>query len=267
MKRLTASCRKAIRRSIVGSLFGTVVASGVASASLVAIPAAPGGEAHLWNILNAATGSTFFTSSNMTAAGVQLPDKVFELCPDETQITVTVLAQQAGHAAQHSLYYYQPVTSTPLGTDLNGSTFTIGTTAIMGPHSPNMIGQTSTPFAPAGPFGLLLDDLYYATNGAVGGFFRVDGRGYYPSQEEFDPAGGDIHFAVFADRDAQGNVVPCSLLIAVEDLHGGGDGDHNDIVFRMQGVSAIPEPSTAFGLVGLVAGGFLLNCRRPRSRR
>ena len=131
----------------------------------------------------------------------------------------------------------------------------------MGPQSPDLIGQTSVPFIPTGAFGLLLDDLYYASNEAVGGFYRVDGRGYYPSQEGYDPSGNDVHFAVFADRDALGNVIPCSYLIGVEDLHSGGDGDHNDFVFRMQGANLIPEPST---WVSVGVGSLLMTVRRRR---
>jgi hypothetical protein len=197
---------------------------------------ATGSELDLVQILNNATGNLGLYHDTGLSIDNQLTDKAFEQC-SAGLVTLTVLDQQAGHEDYHRVGFYQPAGTTPIGAP---PTYTLaGVTFLAG----DLDSDPLTAITPAGAatiagrFGLFFDDRTYEGSRP---------EGYYPSEESLDPDGNDIHFAVFYDYiTGTSTISTCSFLVAVEDIHGGGDLDYNDMVFRIANVSVVPEPGSA----------------------
>lgn len=246
----------ALRRGamILGVLLWT---HGMVSASLVTNI---NNRGSLLSFLTNATGNasnySLTNAAGLSSISDQVPFKVFEQCSQSANVVFRILNQDAGDALFHQVGYYQPSGVSPL---TNGYALGPGITFVVG----DLDNNTGTPLtlinsnSITGRFGLFL----YDRNQTVGSTIV----GAYPSEETFDPDGDDIHFAVFYDKDANGNIIPCSYLVAVEDLHQGGDQDYNDMFFRITGAGVIPEPGPIAGFGAMVLG--LLAARRLRDRR
>jgi hypothetical protein len=214
----------------------------------------------LLSFLTNATGNaanySLTNAPGLSSISDQIPFKVFEQCADSANVVFQILNQDAGDAAYHKVGYYQPAGVSPL---TNGYALGPGIVFVVGDLDNNtgtaltLINSNSI----SGQFGLFL----YDRNQTVGPTIV----GAYPSEEAFDPDQDDVHFAVFYDKDANGNIIDCSYLVAVEDLHNGGDLDYNDMFFRITGAGVIPEPGPIAGLGAMVLG--LLAARRLRDRR
>jgi hypothetical protein len=128
-----------------------------------------------------------------------------------------------------------PITSTTLAFDLAGGTVTNQATAVTA-----NIGST---------FG-----FYLAT--PESGQLCSPNCTYY-SHTSLNDDGFD-HFLIFDTSDhLSGELLGSDVVLAIEDLYGGGDGDYNDMVAGVNDVAPVPEPGTLMllgsGLFGLGA--------------
>jgi len=88
------------------------------------------------------------------------------------------------------------------------------------------------------------------------------GRTYYSHASlNFD---GFDYLAVFETAGEGGVTNPFDLILAWEDIYGGGDKDYNDMVIAVNDVTAVPEPGT-LALIGLGLFGLGLARRKQQS--
>ena len=71
------------------------------------------------------------------------------------------------------------------------------------------------------------------------------------------------HVSVLRERDLHGNIIKGHLILAWEDLKGGGDKDYQDRVIRLKNVEAVPEPGTMAAL----SLGALAFIRKRKTRK
>lgn len=129
-----------------------------------------------------------------------------------------------------------PITSATLAFDLLG-----GTVEHKGTHATANIGDTF-------------------------GFYLGTPLGTYYSHEVLNPDGFD-HFLLFDTSDnSVGALLGADIVLAWEDLFGGGDGDYNDAVVGITDVRPIPEPAT-LALMGVSLVTLIAARRRSLIRR
>lgn len=96
------------------------------------------------------------------------------------------------------------------------------------------------------------------------GFYLTTPQGYtYYSHTALNPDGVD-HLMMFDTSDnSVGDLLGSDLVLAWEDLYGGGDLSYDDMVVGISDVSPVPEPSViALMGLGFVGLGFSRNNRR-----
>lgn len=146
--------------------------------------------------------------------------------------TALLIEEIAGFKDSNILSWYNP--SDPSDGDV----------IFVGPDSP---GSPEEVFAPSNPFGFSL---------------------HTPTQTFFSQTGLNIdgyeHFwAFYNPKYGTDQLGRKQYIVAVEDYVGGFDGDHNDMVFSVIGVTPVPEPGTLMllgsGLIGAL--GFVRRFR------
>jgi len=186
------------------------------------------------------------THGQMSSVGTSAPDygdqaagRLFQFCAPGAQ-TWSMEWQNAGYAPRHMLGYYTDVHSAnpAITWVLGGSATGLPTTATV-----SISGVFGLAFGSGDNGNPLASTVYYS--------------------ETNRNSNGDNRVLVTKDRHESGYCETCGLTTTWEDGGNMGDRDYNDFGLHLQGVQAVPEP-TSMAVIGLGVVGLMRRKNRKQ---
>jgi len=159
----------------------------------------------------------------------------------EDDATAFLLLELAGYAGTNTFGIYG-YSYDALGKPQLGSTLEI----FQGSDSPDVLtGNQTLYFNVASSLVSLNSDMSNPVSIGINFGFYIstqDNHTFY-SQSALNKDGID-HMLIFDTSSIGSGLSGSDVVIAIEDLYGGGDGDYNDMVVGVTDVAPIPEPAT-----------------------